>query len=427
MKDRIYLDNAATSFPKAPGVADAMTAYLCKGAFNVARGGYEEAYSVAETVIETRERLLRLFGAPAHAQACFTGGATQAINQFLKGMLKPGDHVIVSSMEHNAVMRPLSSLQKAGVEVTAVPCDRAGRLDPEDVRRAIRPNTKAVLTTHASNIVGTVLPIAEIGTICREHGLWYAVDAAQTAGALPIDMAAMNIDYLAFPGHKSLRGPQGVGGFVITHELAGVLEPLIEGGTGSRSDSEEQPLLLPDRFESGTLPLPAIVGLCAALRQLIGDASHGSGSDAKDAAPEAPAAAEKTDLLADAGVSASGDVLRQHYLHELALMRRFVCRLEESGAAGRVCLPGIPDPDAWDGARMGVLSIDFTGRDNAEMAYRLEQEAGVMTRVGLHCAPRAHKTVGTFPQGTVRFSFGPDNTEEEVDAAAQAVCRILTE
>lgn len=393
---RIYLDQAATSFPKAPGVGRAVCAHLESRAVNIGRGGYEEAYALSETVMETREMLLALFGAPEDAKLCFTGGATQAICQFLKGLLKPGDHVIVSSLEHNAVMRPLSTLQKQGVSVTVVSADSEGRLDPEDIAAAILPQTKAVFTTHASNVCGRLIPVTEIGAVCREHGIWYGVDAAQTAGIYPISMREQNIDFLAFPGHKALRGPQGVGGFAVREDLAREMTPLIEGGTGSLSNEEEQPDFLPDKFESGTLPLPAIVGLHQALKCLRGP----------DEDPEF--------------ASAASAAMQRRFDAEINLSRILV-----EGLSGRddVRLPSYRDGSAED--HVAVVSVDFLTMDNAEAAFLLEDEYGILTRVGLHCAPRAHKTLGTFPSGTVRFSFGAENTEEEAGTALAAIKAIL--
>ncbi|WP_312280328.1 aminotransferase class V-fold PLP-dependent enzyme [Oscillibacter sp.] len=382
--DTIYFDNAATSFPKAPGVGRAMAELIENGAFNISRGGYERSYELLGQVLDARERLKRLFSAPKDACVCFTGGVTASVNQFLKGLLDPGDHIIVSSVEHNAVMRPLHTLAQAGVEISAAQCSPDGTLEPETVRALFRKNTRAVLCTHASNVCGTVLPTGEIGAMCRERGVWFAVDAAQTAGVLPINMASMCIDFLAFPGHKGLRGPQGVGGFVVLPLLAKAMRPVIEGGTGSRSDSEEQPEFLPDKFESGTLPIPAIIGLRQALLAL-------------ENGPET--------------------VLKK----EMALTSQFLEGLSEIPGAK---VAGISDP-ARLSQRLGVISVDFFPADNAAVAYALEQEAGIMTRVGLHCAPRAHQTLGTFPQGTVRFSFSPENTADEVALCLLAIRTIL--
>ena len=379
--DRIYLDNAATSFPKAPGVADAVADYLRYDAVNVSRGGYEEAYAIQEQIMDTRHRLLGLLHAPEDARLCFTSGATAALNQFLKGILSPGDHILVSGMEHNAVMRPLSGLAAQGVDYTVLPGDRFGRPDPARLKEFLRPDTKAVLCTHASNVTGTLMPLEGIGAFCRDHGLLFGVDAAQTFGSYPLDMEAIYADFIAFPGHKGLLGPQGAGGFAVREELGLRMRPLVEGGTGSRSDSEIQPDFLPDRFESGTLPIPAIIGLRQALIYLE---EKGIGS------------------------------IRQH---EAELTKHFLEGLREMRGI-RVC--GLTADDDT-GGRIGVVSVDFMKQDNAIAAFALEQEYGILTRVGLHCAPSAHRNTGTWPQGTVRFSFGHANTIKDADAALHAL------
>ena len=380
----IYMDNAATSFPKAEGVGEAMADYINKGAFNVGRGGYEAAYLLSETVVETREMLLELFDAPYNTSLIFTQGATASINQFLKGLLCPGDHVITTSVEHNAVMRPLRYLESKGTEVTVVPCDGEGKLDTEDLEKAIKKNTKAVITTHASNVSGTLLPIGEIGEICRSRGIFYGVDAAQSAGVYPISMNEMKLDFVAFPGHKGLLGPQGIGGFAVRDELAEKLIPIFQGGTGSVSDSELQPEFLPDKFESGTLPLPGIMGLHKALLHL-----------------------KKEGLEA-----------KRH--KEEALTTRFLAGLHNIPG---IRVAGISDPQRIQ-ERASVVSLDFLNYDNAFAAFDLEQDYGILTRVGLHCAPEAHRTLGTFPRGTVRFSFGPETTFEEIDFALRAIKNI---
>ena len=259
MKD-IYFDNSSTSFPKAPNVGRAMGEFIENGAFNINRGSYEGAYEAGSAVLDTREMLKDLFNCPNSKNVVFTPSVTYSLNFFIKGFLKPGDHVLVTSVEHNAVMRPLVQMEKLGVEFDAVPCDEEGGVTADDFRAYIKENTKAIITTHASNVCGTIIPIEEIGALCKEKGLVYAVDTAQTAGILNIDMQKANIDFLAFTGHKGLLGPQGIGGFIASDKLEGLIEPVISGGTGSLSDSEEIPDFLPDRFESGTLNLPGIIG-----------------------------------------------------------------------------------------------------------------------------------------------------------------------
>lgn len=373
----IYFDNGSTSFPKAPNVAEEMCEFLQKGAFNINRGNYQGAYDLEEKVQETRERLLRLFHAPKNVNAIFTPGITYSLNYFLKGYLKPGDHVLISGMEHNAVVRPLVQLEQKGVEWEYVISDERGFTEEESFRRKIKENTKAIIVNHASNVCGTIAPIQKIGELCREKNIVFVVDTAQSAGTLDINMEENNIDFLAFTGHKSLLGPQGIGGFLITKELAQKVEPLIAGGTGSISDQLTMPEFLPDKFESGTMNLPGIIGLHAALGYI-----------------------EETGITK---------------IHEekMSLTQYFLERLSEFSEIKIVGLKGRE-------GRVAVVSLDFVGRDNAMIAFDLEDMYGIMTRVGLHCAPLAHQMLHTYPQGTVRFSFSSANTKEEIDKCINA-------
>lgn len=373
----IYFDNGSTSFPKAPNVAEEMCEFLQKGAFNINRGNYQGAYDLEEKVQETRERLLRLFHAPKNVNAIFTPGITYSLNYFLKGYLKPGDHVLISGMEHNAVVRPLVQLEQKGVEWEYVISDERGFTEEESFRRKIKENTKVIIVNHASNVCGTIAPIQKIGELCREKNIVFVVDTAQSAGTLDINMEENNIDFLAFTGHKSLLGPQGIGGFLITKELAQKVEPLIAGGTGSISDQLTMPEFLPDKFESGTMNLPGIIGLHAALGYI-----------------------EETGITK---------------IHEekMSLTQYFLERLSEFSEIKIVGLKGRE-------GRVAVVSLDFVGRDNAMIAFDLEDMYGIMTRVGLHCAPLAHQMLHTYPQGTVRFSFSSANTKEEIDKCINA-------
>ena len=376
----IYLDNGATSFPKAPGVGEAMLDYVNNIGANVNRSTYEASSEAEMVLIECRERLCTLFGTEDITHAVFTPGMTAGLNMLLKGFLRPGDHVIVSSLEHNAMMRPIRQLEGRGVEFSRIPADSRGITDPKDILPLIRPNTRLVAIMHASNVCGTLLPVKEISDICRERGLPVILDAAQTAGHYPVNMKELGLSALCVPGHKGLLGPQGIGALMLDEEFAKRVETLISGGTGSASDSELLPPYMPDRFESGTLNIPGIFGLNAALGFIL-----------------------------DKGVQAVR-------AHEEKLTKRFIDGLE--GLPLR--LAGTKEINK----RVGVISIDFTGRDNAEVAYELDKR-GIMTRCGLHCAPSAHKTLGTFPQGTVRFSIGYANAECDVDAAISAIKEIL--
>ena len=385
--ERIYLDNASTSFPKAPGAAEAMYDYVKSCGCNVSRGGYDEAYQAEELVLDTRQRLTRLFHGPDCRNVVFTKNITESLNVLLKGLLHSGDHVLVSAMEHNAVMRPLTQLAARGIAFDRVPCGPDGSLRTEELAGLLRPETRAVVMLHASNVCGTLLPAAEVGAFCRDHGLLFVLDTAQTAGAFPIDMETMHIDALAFTGHKGLLGPQGIGGFILRPELARRMESLLSGGTGSVSHSEEVPAFMPDRFEAGTINLPGLAGLHAALG-----------------------------FLSETGM----DAIRAH---EAALTERFLAALRPMAAEGRVRLLGLPGAEG----RTGVISIQTPGRDPAWTAEALDTRFGVQTRVGLHCAPSAHRTLGTFPTGTLRFSFGWFNTETDIDAAAAALDLLTRE
>lgn len=377
----IYFDNGSTSYPKAPGVAEAMMQMLSQGAFNINRGNYEGAYEMAAMVLETREILAELFHAESSKQVVFTPGITHSLNYFIKGLLKKGDRVIVTGMEHNGVMRPLFQMEAEGVFCDVAPTDIEGSICPEDVENLIRPETRAVLMLHASNVSGTVMPIQKIGEICKKHGLFFAVDTAQTAGTLDIDMQKCHIDFLAFTGHKGLLGPQGIGGFLITKRLDSAMKPLIAGGTGSISDRLEMPDTLPDKYESGTLNLPGIIGLHAALSYIK----------------------EQT--------------VQSIHEKKMELTEYFLERLgefKEIRVAGKT---GTED-------RVAVVSLDFLNKDNAIVAFELEQGYGIMTRVGLHCAPMAHKSLHTYPQGTVRFAFSAQNTKDEIDTCIDALREI---
>lgn len=380
----VYLDNGATTFPKAPGVVDAMVTYMTTVGSNVNRGAYDTSHSAEGVVFETRTLLMELFQGDKPEHVVFTRNITESLNVLLKGFLAPGNHVITSSVEHNAVMRPLRSLEKHGVQIDTVPCTREGDLDLEAFKGLIRPNTRLVVMTHASNVCGTVLDLEAVGEICRRHDIRFIVDAAQTAGVLPVSMKGLQADAITFTGHKSLLGPQGIGGFIIRESFIPQVEPLIEGGTGSKSDSEYQPDFMPDKYESGTPNIPGIYGLHEALSYIkhVGrDAIH---------------------------------------LREVQLTLRF---LEGLKAMDHLRIIGKKDIIQ----RTAVISVDFPSEDNGLVAHHLDHRFGIKTRCGMHCAPAAHKTLGTYPQGTVRFSLGFFTTEEEVDYALEAIrtCKNL--
>jgi cysteine desulfurase family protein len=324
--------------------------------------------------------LASFFNVQDPAQVVFTKSCTEALNVALKGLLKLGDHVITTSMEHNSVLRPLSRLHRSGVEVTVLQANKEGCVTPEQVAEAIRDNTKLVAVTHASNVVGTIMPIADIGKVAHDHGVLFLVDAAQTAGVLPIDMEQCFIDVLCVPGHKSLMGPTGTGALLVREGV--VVEPLIEGGTGSLSESVEQPSFMPDRLESGTLNVVGIAGLKAGL-----------------------------EFIMEVGLSD----IRQH---ELKLTQMFLEGLSE---LDNITVYGPKDTERM----VGVVSAVVKGVDPARVSALLDQEYGIATRPGLHCAPLAHKSIGTFETGTVRFSVGFFNTVEDIEETVRAMKHIV--
>lgn len=377
----VYLDNAATSYPKAPGVASAMADYVEKVGATINRSSYASAQEAGLVTLSLRERLCRLFNHPDPTHAVLTPGATAGLNMVIKGLLRPGDHCLVSSMEHNAVMRPLMQLEREGVAFERIPCDAQGRLRLEALPGMIKLNTRLVVMAHGSNVCGTVQDAEAVGKICRERGVPFALDAAQTAGHIEVDFERFGLAALVVPGHKGLLGPQGIGALLLDADFARRLTPLVAGGTGSASDSEELPGWMPDRFESGTPNMPGVYGWEAALGWL-----------------------ENTGI----------ETLENH---EKTLSKRF---LEGIYGLKNVKLYGATVPEG----RTGVFSVGFLNCDNAEAAWRLEREFGILTRCGLHCAPSAHKTLGSFPEGSVRFSTGWANTEADIDAALSAIAAI---
>ena len=379
----IYLDHAATSWPKPPEVLKAMTEVLEQAGGNPGRSGHRLSIASARVAYGVREDIARFFGISDALRVVFTGNATHALNLALGGILKPGDRVVTSSMEHNSVMRPLRALEQRGVLISVVPCATDGSLNPVELEKAIDSYTRLVVMTHASNVVGTLLPITEVAQVVHRYGAFFLVDAAQTAGAVPINMLSMGIDLLAFTGHKELQGPTGTGGLVIGDNIdVNQIEPLTYGGTGSRSESEEQPPDLPDKYESGTANVVGIAGLGAGLR-----------------------------WITDRGIS----MLRAHQQR----LTRII--LEDLSVLPNNKVYGTRNPES----STSVVSFTATGKRVSEIGMRLDEEFGVLTRVGLHCAPAAHRTIGTFPDGTVRLSSGVFTTVEEIKEAIRAIGKVL--
>lgn len=383
MERKIYFDNGSTSWPKAPGVAEAMSELLTKGAFNINRGNYEGAYEVEGLVLETREKLAKMFHCEDSKRVLFSPGITHSLNYFIKGFLKAGDHVIVSGIEHNAVMRPLRQMEACGVTYDIAATAEDGSVTAEAIEALVRPETKAVIISHASNVCGTVLPIEAIGQVCKKHDLFFVVDSAQSAGTIQIDIEKCGIDFLAFAGHKGLLGPQGIGGFLISERLDAQMVPYLAGGTGSQSDSLDMPMNLPDKYESGTMNLPGIIGLHAALS-----------------------------CIEEIGIDRIHD-------KKMELTSYFLERVKEFPNIRVVGKQDVQD-------RVAVVSLDFQGEDNAIVAFELEQNYGIMTRVGLHCAPIAHQSLHTYPQGTVRFAFSASNTKEEIDRCIEGFRELFS-
>lgn len=404
----VYFDNASTSSPKAEGLGQVIAAYFEAGGYNIGRGHYPGATTAALGVLEARKALAEYFNFPNFRNLVFTNNITHALNLVLKGFLRPGDEVLTSSVEHNAVMRPLQQLAQQGVKVTVLACRENGQMDPQQVAARISPQTRALMFTGASNVSGTSLPLVELGQLARQHDLFYIIDSAQIAGHLPFDSQAFQADAFCFTGHKGLLGPQGIGGVFLSEGLAKIMEPLISGGTGSFSDSEDMPPQLPDRFEAGTQNLPGILGLGYALSLLL-------------KAEDPFAGYEQEMLVLQAflqGVEATWSPQQVQILGlGLEACRESLAFIRQARAAGLRRLQDLPP-------RFPVLSLNFLQADNAEIAYKLEADYGIMTRTGLHCAPRAHQTLGSFPEAAVRFSFGPQNSLEEVAYCLQALEEI---
>ena len=378
----IYFDNAATSWPKPPGVAEAMTYFLSDIGANPGRSGHRLSIEAARIVYGAREAAAEFFNASDPSRVVFAHNVTEALNLVLYGYLRSGDHVVTSSMEHNSMMRPLRDLAQRGVEISVLPCTQEGILDPTQIEAAIQSNTVLLALNHASNVVGTVLPISEAGEIARQHDLLLLVDAAQTAGAYPIDLQKEQIDLLAFTGHKSLYGPMGTGGMVVGERVdLARMRPLKRGGTGSRSEREEQPDFLPDKYESGTSNTVGLAGLQVSLSWLL---KRGT------------------------------DSIRSH---EVQLTQQLIHGLKNIEG---VNLYGCQDAEK----QTSTVSFNISGLEPSEVGLRLDEEYGILCRVGLHCAPAAHKSIGTFPVGTVRFGLGVFNSTAEVDTALHAVSEL---
>lgn len=372
-----YLDNAATSWPKPEEVYLAVDEFMRNVGANPGRSGHRRSVEAARVVFEAREAVAELINAPDPSQVVFAFNATDALNMAVRGVVRRGDHVITTSMEHNSVMRPLRAMAQSGfIDLTVVQCDERGLVCTESILEAIRQTTSTIVMTHASNVVGTLLPVEDVAREARSRGVTLIVDAAQSCGVFPMDVTRMKVDLLAASGHKGLLGPQGTGFLYVREGIE--VDPFRRGGTGSLSEQDVHPDFMPDRLEAGTHNTPGLAGLGAGVRYLIRTGVH--------------------------------NVLE----HERSLCARFMEELR--GIAG-VRVYGPLDPKLM----VGVVSISVDGVDVGELAHELDQRYGIMVRPGLHCAPVAHRTIGTYPTGTVRFSFGWSNTAEDVDYALNAL------
>ncbi|MCI8335945.1 MAG: aminotransferase class V-fold PLP-dependent enzyme [Peptococcaceae bacterium] len=375
----IYFDNAATTWPKPPEVLEAIARSFTDYGANPGRGAYKMAMDTSRLIYKTRETIASFFGISDCRNIVFTRNTTESVNLAIKGILRPGDHVLYSSLEHNAVWRPINALRKKGVSCDSFKVSATGKIDLDDLKTKIRANTKLIVCIHGSNVLGCILDIAAIGAIAKEHNICFLVDAAQTAGALPIYPEKMGIDLLAFPGHKGLYGPMGIGGLYVREGLP--LATLQEGGTGSNSLEPEQPEMMPDRLESGTVNTPGIAGLGAGIEFL----------------------------------NAIG--LEEILCHEQMLTKYLYEKLSQ---IPNVILYG-PEGDE---KRLPVVSFNIVGKDSNEVGWALGQDYDISVRAGYHCAPLAHKTMGTLEQGAVRISFGIYNQPWEVEKCVAAIQKL---
>lgn len=380
---KVYLDNSATSFPKPPEVTSAMLYYMTNIGSNPGRGASSSSLKANEIIFNCRNEIANFFNFDKPQNVIFTSNITSALNTLIKSSVKKGWHVITSSMDHNAVLRPLYELKKKGIiDLSIIPCDSNGRIHLDEFKKSINKNTKLVVMSHASNIIGTLQPLEDIGKICKSRKIFFIVDSAQTAGIKKLDFKKLNCSALCFTGHKGLLGPQGIGGFIIDDDFNDVCSTFIEGGTGSLSSEILQPSFLPDKFESGTLNSPGIAGLLNSIKYI-----------------------NKLGL----------DYIDQY---EQYLCQKFIDGLLNIDT---IKVYGFKDSKM----RISSISINSTKINNAELGYILDSDYSIITRTGLHCAPLAHKTIGTFPDGTIRFSIGIFNNLNDINYTLQCINSII--
>lgn len=374
----IYLDNAATTMQKPQQVADAIVAAL-QTMGNDARGTHAGSLNAAHTVYDARVKLAKLFGCPRADHVVFTCNVTEALNIAINGLIEKGDHVITTDCEHNSVLRPLYRLEdEQGVQLSFVPADKHGNLDYDAFEQLVKPNTRAIVCTHASNLTGNLTDLSRVSAVAKAHDLLLIVDAAQTAGSYPIDMTALGIDVLCFTGHKSLMGPQGTGGMCIREGLT--IRPWKVGGSGVQSYSRTQPAQMPTCLEAGTLNAHGIAGLSAAI-----------------------------DYINEIGIQTI-------HVKDTALMQRFYRGVKD--------LPNVTVYGDFFKERTAIVSLNIDGYDSGSVSDALSEDYGIATRPGAHCAPRMHRALGTEQQGAVRFSFSWFNTEDEIDTAIRAIAEL---
>lgn len=380
---QIYVDNAATTFPKPNSVYNEMLNYMTTIGGNPGRGASTSSLKGNKIIFQCRHALCDLFNYNDTKNVIFTSNITMSLNMLIKGAVKSGWHVITSSMDHNSTLRTLKDLELKGIiELDILECNSSGLIDINEFKKLIKPNTKLTVLSHASNIIGSIQPLEEIGSICKENNIFFIVDSAQTAGVVDVDFQTLNCSALAFTGHKSLLGPQGIGGFIIDDSFNEICSSLIVGGTGSSSSDIIQPEFLPDKFESGTLNTPGIVGLLSGIN-----------------------------FIKNEGINTIKE-------HEEYLTQRFIdgmLNIESMKVYGSLSAT----------SRTSTVSINSTIMDNSDLGYLLDSEYNIITRTGLHCAPLAHKTIGTYPSGTLRVSFGYFNDEKDVDYILKSIDEIV--
>lgn len=381
---KVYLDNGATSYPKPQSVYNSIYDYMTQVGSNVGRGASSSSLKGNQLIFEAREAISSFFNFDKIENVIFTPNITYSLNTLIGGCVQKGWHVITSVMDHNSTLRPLHKLEKEGtIELDIIDADANGFIKLDELKSKIKSNTKLIVLSHASNVVGSIQPLKEVGSICKDNNIFFIIDSAQSAGCINVDFKDLNCSALAFTGHKSLFGPQGTGGFLINDELNEICLPLIEGGTGSASSDVYQPTFMPDKFESGTMNAPGIAGLLAGIK-----------------------------FIENEGLTTIKE-------HEDYLAKKFIDGLLNINS---INLYG--SKETFN--RTPSISVNSSKIDNSELGFLLDSEYGIITRTGLHCAPLAHKAVGSYPNGSLRFSLGYFNDEKDIDYTLSALNKILS-